>query len=131
MPDEQHSNNVSFSNQQPEKLADEIAYAESIGVRPIGPNVPDFEKLVDSGVPLIWAIDKSGNLVFAPDTVNHSVLVKGESDLGAGEINLVPDGEGGYVILTINNQSGHYKPSSESLEAAIEIFESSNIRRSF
>lgn len=120
-----------FSNQLPEKLEEEKDFANAIGVEPIRADHPGFSELVDSGEPLIWAIDVQGNLVFSLGTINHSVLVDGGPVISAGEVNLVSDGQGGYVIVDINNRSGHYQPSEESLEIAVEIFKSYGIRDSF
>jgi hypothetical protein len=50
--------------------------------------------------------------------VNHNCLVNDRPVIAAGEIKVMPDG-----ILQINNSSGHYRPSSNSLDYVKCLFE--------
>jgi hypothetical protein len=55
--------------------------------------------------------------------IYHSVLTSGEPVLAAGEANIAGFG-GTYWGLTINNHSGHYRPSVQSVEIGRQLFES-------
>lgn len=116
-----------FENQLPSQLAQELQIAEDLGVTPMTVNDDGFDELVNSGT-IIWAIDTNRQLFFAPNTVNHTVLTNGEAVISAGEVDIAPDGNGGYILLTINNQSVHYQPGEASLEVAREIFSQNGIR---
>ena len=121
-----------YPNQLPERLGSELATAEDNGVQPLTPNDPGFAEMVATGERLIWAIDESGRLTITPrrvhDDINHPILTGGEPVLSAGEVEIVADPQGGYVVLDINNESGHYRPSNDSLELARLVFSSYGIR---
>lgn len=125
-----------FPNQLPELLNAELETAESAGVVRVRANSPAFATLVETGETLIWAIDEEGVLFVAPqtaagETINHSILTAGAPVLSAGEISIIESGRGGYVILDINNSSGHFRPSDSSLEWAKGIFERNGILEAF
>ena len=65
------------------------------------------------------------------ELINHPVLTDGEPVIGVGEVTIVSDEIGGYVILYINNQSGHYQPSDERFEVAKGVFENYGINLYF
>jgi hypothetical protein len=113
-----------FHNQQAGSLSKELATAKALGVRPVGPRDRAARSLLESGR-LIWAILGDGTLVFAPRSVDgygihHPVLSDGEDVRAAGEAELfdVWDGYKGHI----NNRSGHFRPSEESLNYAREVF---------
>jgi filamentous hemagglutinin len=116
-----------FDNQLPDELSNELGHAESLGVTPIDANDKGFGDLVNSGT-VIWTVDTEGNLNFGPNTVNHTVLTGGGPVISAGEAEIVADENGGYILLDINNQSGHYQPSESSLEQALDVFEKNGIK---
>jgi hypothetical protein len=84
-------------------------------------------KLVDSnGVPLytgtyIFVVDQQGRLIASPPVegrIHHSSLGAGKPVLTAGTIKVV-DGQ----IMQLSNQSGHYRPSTESFEHFVVALE--------
>jgi hypothetical protein len=58
--------------------------------------------------------------------ISHTVLTNGEPVLAAGEADIAGD-DGEYYLLNINNHSGHYQPSLNSLEIGKEAFIASGI----
>jgi len=53
--------------------------------------------------------------------ISHAVLTKGKPVLTAGEADIVGDG-GKFIGLQIKPHSGHFRPSDESLQIAIDLF---------
>jgi hypothetical protein len=88
-------------------------------------------KLVDSnGVPLytgdyIFVVDQKGRLIASPPVeglIHHSSLGAGKPVLAAGTIKVV-DGQ----ITQLSNQSGHYRPSTESFEHFVVALEREHV----
>ena len=65
------------------------------------------------------------------ELINHRVLTDGEPMISAGEVTIVSTGDGEYVILDINNRSGHNLPGDESVEVAKGVFENYGINLYF
>lgn len=116
-----------FPNQMPRNLAEELRTAERLGVKPIAPDgTQAFDNLIDTGEKLKWAVLADGTLVVVPKYVqgveiSHSVLSRGAAVRAAGEAEIAGAG-GRYYGLSINNHSGHFRPSAESLEIGRDLF---------
>ena len=100
-----------FKNQLPERLADELAEAQALGVKPLRPSDPGFEDMVNSG-PIKWVVTADGDLLAVPKTVDgaeisHAVASGGAPVRGAGEADIASAG-GKAVGLDIDPHSGHY-----------------------
>ncbi|QNS05065.1 putative T7SS-secreted protein [Streptomyces xanthii] len=120
-----------YKNQMPEVLDQELAAAESLGVKPLRVGDPGFEDALNSGT-IKWAIDEQGDLLIMPKHVDgielkHPVLTRGGDVHAAGEAE-VAGAEGSYFGIEINNNSGHYLPSRESTQIGREAFERAGIQ---
>ncbi|WP_245641254.1 hypothetical protein [Streptomyces megasporus] len=114
----------------PEDLAQELADAERLGVKPLRVGDDGFDAAVNSGT-VKWAVDEQGNLFVIPKYVDgvelkHPVLTGGRPVLAAGEAEIAGS-RGSYFGMDINYNSGHYKPSMESLETGRKAFERAGI----
>ncbi|MFE6775245.1 putative T7SS-secreted protein [Streptomyces sp. NPDC057702] len=119
-----------FHNQMKDELAAELDEAERFGVKPIAVGGSGFDDIVNSGT-IKWAVTEQGDLVIMPKLVNgvelkHPVLTGGRPVQAAGEADIAGGG-GTYFGLELNNNSGHYKPSAESLQLAKDAFERAGI----
>lgn len=125
-----------FKNQQPEKLAEELAEAQALGVKPLRPSDPGFEDMVNSG-PIKWIVTPDGDLLAVPkfvgDTeIKHTAASGGQPVKGAGEASIAAGG-GQVVGLDIDPNSGHYlngstpEQSAASKQAGREAFEKNGI----
>jgi hypothetical protein len=115
-----------FINQLPDRLQGELEVARRLGVNPIRGVGPEFDRIVNEG-PVKWAVTAEGELVVIPKYVNqteipHSVLTNGGPVRAAGEANIAGEG-GNYFGIDIDNHSGHFRPSPESLQIGREAFE--------
>ena len=54
--------------------------------------------------------------------ISDSALSGGDPVRAAGEAEIVGTAESGYVGLDINNQSGHFEPSPESVQIGKDAF---------
>ncbi|MFF9410911.1 polymorphic toxin-type HINT domain-containing protein, partial [Streptomyces anandii] len=120
-----------FENTMPQTLDRELALADSLGVTPAGPGTAGFDAAISSGT-VKWVVREDGSLVIMPKVVNgqeisHSVLTRGSPVRAAGEADIAGDSEVGYFGLEINNHSGHFLPSSESLEIGKAAFAAAGI----
>ncbi|MFJ9823669.1 polymorphic toxin-type HINT domain-containing protein [Streptomyces sp. NPDC101160] len=120
-----------FPNTMPGTLDRELALADRLGVTPAGPGSAGFDSAISSGA-VKWAVREDGSLVIMPKFVNgqeisHSVLTRGAPVRAAGEADIAGSVGDGYFGLDINNHSGHFLPSSESLEIGKEAFASAGI----
>jgi len=113
-------------NRMKGSLTDELSLASQKGVRPITPNANDdvFEELANSGEILKWGIDANGEVrvvgkMSGQDEISHSVLFDGADLAATGEMQaIVHDGQ--IIILDINNHSGHYHPTEDTLNWAVD-----------
>ncbi|MEU2134582.1 polymorphic toxin-type HINT domain-containing protein, partial [Streptomyces sp. NPDC018352] len=115
-----------FSNSMPGTLGRELALAERLGVKPSGAGSAGFDSAVASGT-VKWAVREDGSLVVIPKFVNgqeisHSVLTRGAPVRAAGEADIAGSSGDGYFGLEINNHSGHFLPSTESLQVGRDAF---------
>lgn len=123
----------SFENQLPWDLPVEVGRAERLGVKPVGFGTPEFDDILNSDeTKLKWAVTEDGQIKFVPHTVvnprtgrtveiNHPVITGGAPVIAAGEAEIIGS-DGVYIGLELNNNSGHYLPSNDSLDIAREIF---------
>ncbi|MET0411379.1 MAG: hypothetical protein ABW217_08775, partial [Polyangiaceae bacterium] len=112
-------------------LERELQLARELGVEPVQPGDSAFDDTIESGR-VKWAVDESGNLLFVPASaqgqeISHTVLTGGEPVLAAGEADIVPDGEGGYLVLEVTRQSGHFQPTVESLDTGVSAFRANGL----
>ena len=123
------SNNVPsprFSNQSPGTLDDELRSADELGIRPIKVGEAGFDDIINEGT-VKWAVTKNLELLVIPkfldvnNEIYHTVITRGQPVLAAGEAEIVGV-NGSYILLTISNHSGHFQPTSESLELGITAF---------
>jgi hypothetical protein len=101
----------SFPNQLPLLVAEELETAKRLGVRPITPSDPAFERIVNEGR-IKWAITEDGELRIIPHTVSkkeisHAVLTDGRPVRAAGEAEIAIVG-GTKVGAEITSRSGHF-----------------------
>ncbi|AIR98138.1 putative T7SS-secreted protein [Streptomyces glaucescens] len=119
-----------YENQLPKELDRELADAERLGVRPLRVGDNGFDEAVNSGT-VKWVVDQHGELLVMPKYVDgvelkHPVLTRGGPVHAAGEAEIAGGG-GSYFGMEINNNSGHYRPSLESLQVGRDAFERAGI----
>jgi RHS repeat-associated protein len=119
-----------FNNDLDELLDIELEIANSLGVKPVLLGSDDFAKIANHDV-LKFVVTKDGQLFLAPHTVggheiSHAVIARGNAVLTAGQVNISTFGDIRFGI-GISNHSGHYLPSGDSLDIAIEIFKKHGI----
>jgi hypothetical protein len=123
------SNNVPsprFSNQSPATLNDELRSAQELGIRPIKVGEAGFDDIINEGT-VKWAVTIELELLVIPkfldvsNEIYHTVITRDQPVLAAGEAEIVGS-NGLYILLTISNHSGHFRPTSESLELGITAF---------
>jgi hypothetical protein len=121
-----------FSNKMPEMLDQELATAERLGVEPTAAGSAGFDSALSMGT-IKWAVLEDGTLVVTPKFVDgveiyHSVLSGGAPVRAAGEADVAGSAETGYYGLGIDNHSGHFLPSQESLQIGIDAFNAAGIQ---
>jgi len=100
-----------FPNQQPQNLAAELERANKLGVKPINPSDPGFEKIANSGR-IKWAVTEDGELLVIPHSskgieISHATITKGKPVMAAGEADIAMfDGQAFGLDITTN--SGHF-----------------------
>ena len=115
-----------FSNQSPGTLNDELRSADELGIRPIKVGEAGFDDIINEGT-VKWAVTTKLELFVIPkfldvnNEIYHTVITRGQPVLAAGEAEIVGS-KGLYILLTISNHSGHFRPTSESLELGITAF---------
>jgi RHS repeat-associated protein len=119
-----------FENLMPEKLKDELADARELGVQPLRPGEPGFDEAVNAGT-VKWVVTTDGDLLVVPKFVDgteipHTVASGGAPVLAAGEAEIAGAG-GKYIGVDINEHSGHYQPSPDSLQTGKDAFQSHGI----
>ncbi|MFE1347384.1 putative T7SS-secreted protein [Streptomyces sp. NPDC058757] len=119
-----------FHNRMEDELPGELADAERLGVKPLRVGEDGFDEAVNGGT-IKWAVTEDGELLIIPKHVQgtelkHPVLTGGAPVRAAGEAEIAGGG-GQYFGMEINNQSGHYWPSTESLTIGKEAFERAGI----
>ncbi len=120
-------NTCIFPNQMADKLSTELSTATRLKVSPMKVGSPDFDNIINGGEGVKWAVTSSGELLVIPKYVNgteiaYSVITAGEGVLAAGEAEIAGSRKLGYIILNLNNHSGHFKPSDASLEVGRRAF---------
>jgi hypothetical protein len=121
-----------FVNQLSEFLQEELAVAKKFKIKPTTvANTKEFDVIINEGT-VKWAITTEGELVFIPKNVGsyelkHPVLTRGKPVVAAGEAEIAGTA-GEYYVLEINNQSGHFKPSEESLNYAKKVFDLNGLK---
>lgn len=79
-----------------------------------------------------WAVREDGGLVVIPkfvdgQEISHSVLTRGAPVRAAGEADIAGSSRDGFFGLDINNHSGHFLPSGESLQIGREAFTAAGV----
>ena len=114
-----------FKNGFPDQLSIELVQAEAVGFQAVVPGSSAFANAANSGR-LKWVVKADGELVVGPkflkgQEISHTVLSKGGEVIAAGEAEISIVGKTKFGV-EINNHSGHYRPSSESLSHGVEAF---------
>ncbi|MBT2472818.1 sugar-binding protein, partial [Streptomyces sp. ISL-66] len=120
-----------FPNKMPGALSRELSIADGLGVTPSRPGSAGFDSAVSSGS-VKWAVREDGELVIIPKFVDgqeiyHSVLTRGAPVRAAGEAEIAGSSKDGFFGLGINNHSGHFLPSSESLQVGKDAFAAAGV----
>jgi hypothetical protein len=120
-----------FANKMPGTLRQEMATAERLGVKPAAAGSAGFDSALNTGT-IKWAVREDGTLVVMPKFVDgveisHSVLSGGAAVRAVGEADVAGSADTGYFGLDINNHSGHFLPSQESLQIGIDAFGAAGI----
>lgn len=107
-----------FPNQLAGNLADELVTASSVGAKALRFGDEGFEAAVNSGT-VKFVVTESGELLISPHTVkgveiSHAVLSNGQADIAGSS--------GSFFGIRINNHSGHFRPSDDSLNIARDAF---------
>ncbi|RSO11166.1 hypothetical protein DMH18_10075 [Streptomyces sp. WAC 06783] len=131
-----HNSCQLFKNLLAPDLAQELALAERLGITPARPGTAQFDRYIDfegSGDIVKWAVLEDNSLVIMPKTVaqeelSHPVLSGGAPVRAAGEAQIAGNKEVGYFGTSLNNHSGHFKPSLESLEIGREAFAAAGVQ---
>ena len=71
-------------------------------------------KSISEQTKLIFVMDQKGNIYIGTTQYPHSSFMDGGDVITAGEIKLLPNDK-----VLLNNYSGHYEPSFESLKAVV------------
>ena len=117
----------SFSNKTPSSLEVEMAAVGETGFEPMSPKDPAFDRARETweegGDAVNYVVTEQGELKVGPQKVgdvhiHHSVLAGGEPVLAAGQVQLAAD-----RVISLDNESGHYHPSAESLDVAARAWE--------
>ncbi len=117
-----------FENQLPEMLEEELRNVDEAGIVPTRVGSSEFDDIINSDDPSIkWALLSNGELIAVPmfhrgDEIPHTALTRGESVVSAGQADIAGSSQTGYFGATISNHSGHYVPTANSLDLAIEAF---------
>lgn len=116
-----------FKNQLPDKLADELALAKKLGVKPVSPsNTKLFDDVInnDGGGKVKFVITEKNELLVMPAYKNgkelsHSVLNNGNPVKAAGEVEIAGK-NGNYIGLTMSNHSGHYNFGNTDAQNSVQ-----------
>ncbi len=106
-----------------EKRACSIFFTEGKAIRTLTREAIDFtaEEVDGKSGSMLYVIDLAKNIYLYSNHdrhYSHSSAVSGGSVLGAGEVSGSRDG----TITSMNNKSGHYRPSEDLLLKSVEIF---------
>ncbi|WP_419842603.1 hypothetical protein [Candidatus Poriferisodalis sp.] len=117
-----------YYNREPAQLAQEVEAARRAGVKPV--SVPGDAFAADRER-MIFVVMHDGSLAVAPrqrrgEHISHAVLARTDLVLAASEFEVAFDGTA-VVVSSLNNMSGHYRPSASSLDVARQAFEVSGI----
>lgn len=120
----------SYYNRMPLQLQAELEAASRVGLTPVEIPSREFDSLASEGLPMIYVV-VGGRLLVAKrqvrgEHISHAVLADGGPVQAAGEFEIGTE-RGSLVMSTLNNLSGHYRPSKASLEVARTAFESVGI----
>ncbi len=132
-----------FENGEPWKLESELKLGEALGIEPMEITDPRFKDMArEAGGRLKWAHTTDNRVLWMPHTVDasgaqlevpHTVLTGGENVLSAGEARVAVR-PSNTVVVQMDNHSGHYEPSNESLDRAaarVEEYGVNVLRRSY
>lgn len=121
---------ASLSNQLPDRLNAELRLGDRLGIKPLQVEETGFDDIINQGT-IKWVVTTKNQLLVIPKFVGsqeipHTILTRGQPVLAAGEAEIVGS-NGEYYLLEISNYSGHFLPSSDSLETGKEAFRQQNI----
>jgi hypothetical protein len=127
-----------FRNDEGHLLEGELKLADSLGIRPVRATDPEFAQYARQaeGGKLLWVRKLDGEVVFVPGrvfnegdphTLNHTAASRGDDVLGAGEAYVRFGRNGNPSIVELNNQSGHYSPTGDTVAPAAEVIRQQGI----
>lgn len=114
-----------FPNQSQGTLDLELAEAADLNVFPARVGTAAFDGAIESGT-IKWAVTEDRTLSVVPmfdgtTEISHAVLSRGSPVMAAGQADIAGT-SGQYFGLSIDNHSGHFMPSAESLRIGIDAF---------
>lgn len=120
-----------FNNHYPELLTAELEAAERVGVRSARLWEPGAERIMETGA-IHWALMPNGELRVAPQNcqgqaIAPTTVTGGASVQAIGRASVV-GARRSYAVLEFDNVCPHYRPSGESLHAAIAAFAQVGLR---
>lgn len=111
-----------FENQLPHRLAQELAEARALGVKPMRVGDPGFEALVNEGT-IKFVVTESGELLIGPHTrhgveISHAVLSRGKPVRAAGEAEVFIHDQT-RIVTNLREHSGHFMNGANAEQNAL------------
>ena len=103
-----------FRNVMPENLEYELSQIGDGGRGPFKEGTEEFERMVTSGDTFKWVYSRDKELYVLDPDLKHSVAVRGKPVITAGQ------GQIKSSILILNNDTGHYRATFESLDRSFK-----------
>ena len=112
------------------QLDQELKQADRLGVKPVQIGDTQFDHIINEGT-VKWILTLQNELLFIPkyvkkEEIYHSIINRGNPVFSAGEAEIVGN-NGDYILLNINNYSGHYQPSAASLKLTLFVLNAQGI----
>ncbi len=114
-----------FPNQLPGRLATELEDVARVGAKPITGPGPALNAAIDEGT-IKYVVAETGDLIMSPKHISgveipHATLSGGRPVISAGEAEIARAGDV-FFGTAINNHSGHFRPSEDTVDIARDAF---------